>query len=327
MSFAVVFGTSIVFHFARASLIVFRVERMRSDGSGFAPQDVRAPQVGGMSLPVALPIVVGLMALYVPSVIDLFKGIWSTDEQAHGPVVLSIAVWLMYRNWAAMWQASEGKRGSAWGWPVLGIGLLLYVLGRSQQIIMFEIGSLVWVLAGVLLVLLGGAALKAQWFPLLFMCFMVPLPGPVVDAFTMPMKLAVSYVAESVLFWAGYPIARSGVILQIGPYKLLVAEACAGLNTLLSLEAMGLLYLSLVRHDSLVRNIVLAILIVPISFVANVIRVMVLTLITYHFGDEAGQGYLHGFSGIVLYVSALLLIMALDSLVRIKVRPAAVGTT
>ena len=306
---------------------MFRVERMSSDGSGSTPEDLRAPPVDALPLLVALPIVFGLLALYVPSVIDLFKGMWSTDEQAHGPVVLSIAFWLMYRNWAAMWRASEGKSGSAWGWPVLGIGLLLYILGRSQQIIMFEIGSLVWVLAGILLVLRGGAALRAQWFPLLFMCFMVPLPGPIVDAFTMPMKMAVSYVAENVLFWAGYPIARSGVVLQIGPYKLLVAEACAGLHTLLSLEAMGLLYLNLVRHDSVVRNVVLAILIVPISFVANVIRVMVLTLITYHLGDEAGQGYLHGFSGIVLFVSALILIMALDSLVRIGARPAAAGAT
>jgi exosortase/archaeosortase family protein len=83
---------------------------------------------------------------------------------------------------------------------------------------------------------------------------------------------------------------------------------------------MGLLYLNLVRHGSTLRNVVLALLIVPISFIANVIRVMALTVITYHFGDQAGQGFLHGFSGIVLYVSALLLIMGLDSLVRIGAR-------
>lgn len=268
-----------------------------------------------------MPIGVGLLALYVPSIIGLFRGIWSTDEQAHGPIVMSIAVWLMYRKWPEMWRASEGKGSSVFAWPVLLTGLLLYVLGRSQQILMFEIGSAIWVLAGIILALRGGTALRSQWFPLLFMCFMVPLPGPVVDAFTMPMKMAVSYVAENVLFWFGYPIARSGVILQIGPYKLLVAEACAGLHTLLSLEAMGLLYLNLVKHDSTLRNIVLAILIVPISFIANVIRVMALTLITFHLGDEAGQGFLHGFSGIVLFVSALILIMGLDSLVRMGARP------
>ena len=84
------------------------------------------------------------------------------------------------------------------------------------------------------------------------------------------------------------------MIIQIGQYQLLVADACAGLNTLFTLEALGLLYLNVIRHSSLVRNIGLALLIIPISFTANVIRVMALTLITFYFGDEAGQGFLHG---------------------------------
>eukprot|EP01038_Epipyxis_sp_PR26KG_P001810 gene1810-2555_t len=189
-----------------------------------------------------------------------------------------------------------GQRPSVWGWPVLGFGLLLYALGRSQDILFFEIGSFLWLLAGLLLLLRGAAALKAQWFALFFMLFMVPLPAVIVDTVTMPMKMAVSYVAETLLFWVGYPIGRSGIILQIGQYKMLVADACAGLHTLLTLEALGLLYLNLVRHDSAFRNITLALLIIPISFTANVIRVIALSLITYHYGDEAGQGFLHGFA-------------------------------
>jgi exosortase B len=159
-------------------------------------------------------------------------------------------------------------------------------------------------------------ALKAMWFPLFFILFMIPLPGVLLDAVTLPMKMAVSYVAESVLFWVGYPIARAGVILQIGPYQLLVADACAGMHTLISLEALGLLYLNVVKHNSLFRNVTLAILIVPISFTANVIRVMVLTLVTYHFGDEAGQGFVHGFAGMVLFIVALMLIMSVDSMLQ-----------
>jgi exosortase B len=260
-----------------------------------------------------LPVAVGLAVLYVPTVTDLLNGIWSTDEQAHGPIVLGIACWLIYRKWPSMWAASEGKPASAAGWPVFGFGLLLYILGRSQQIILFELGSAVWLIAGILLLLRGGAALKAQWFPLFFMLFMIPLPGVIVDTVTMPMKMAVSYMTDNILYWLGYPIARTGVILEIGPYKLLVADACAGLQTLFTLEAMGLLYLNLVQRDSFFRNLSLAILIVPISFVANVIRVIALTLITYYFGDEAGQGFMHGFAGIVLFVSALLLIIMTDS--------------
>jgi exosortase B len=193
------------------------------------------------------------------------------------------------------------------------VGLLLYALGRSQDILLLEIGSAIWLLVGLLLLQRGTAALKAQWFALFFMLFMVPLPRFVVDTVTMPMKMAVSYVAEHVLYWAGYPIGRNGVILQIGQYMLLVADACAGLHTLLTLEALGLLYLNIVRRDSLFRNVGLAVLIIPISFTANVIRVMILSLVTYHFGDAAGQGFLHGFAGMVLFLSALLLIIGFDS--------------
>jgi exosortase len=118
----------------------------------------------------------------------------------------------------------------------------------------------------------------------------------------------------------GYPISRAGVILQIGQYQLLVADACAGLQTLLTLEALGLFYLNLNPHNSAVRNVVLALLIVPISFAANVIRVIVLTLITYHAGSAAGQGFLHGFAGIVLFLTALMLILAADSALQWQVR-------
>lgn len=257
--------------------------------------------------------IIGLAVLYVPSLVDLFKGIWSQDEQMHGPIVLGISCWLIYRNWPTMLLASHGEKTSAWGWPVFVLGLLLYAVGRSQNILIFEIGSVIWLLVAICLLNLGPRALKAQWFALFFMLFMVPLPSAVVDTVTMPMKMAVSYVAEYVLFWVGYPIGRNGVVLQIGQYMLLVADACAGLHTLLTLEALGLLYLNLVRRDSLFRNVGLAILIVPISFTANVIRVITLSLITYHFGDAAGQGFLHGFAGMVLFLSALLLIISFDT--------------
>ena len=268
-----------------------------------------------------LPIITGMAVLYIPSLVDLMRGVWSTDQQAHGPIVLSIACWLIYRKWTDMLDASEGQlTAPITGWSIFIIGLLLYIIGRSQNILMFEIGSVIWLLAAILLIMRGSDALKAMWFPLFFMIFMIPLPSVVVDAVTMPMKMAVSYVAENVLFWGGYPIARTGVILQIGQYKLLVADACAGLHTLFTLEALGLLYLNIIRHDSLFRNVTLAILIVPISFTANVIRVMVLTLITYHYGDEAGQGFLHGFSGMVLFLTALLLIIGVDSLFQLGVK-------
>lgn len=269
------------------------------------------------------PVLLGLLILYVPTFYDLANGMWSKDEQAHGPIILLLSLWLIYRKWVEMINKSEGKSTSILGWIVFFIALVLYVIGRSQQILVFEMGSFIWILGAIILIKRGYAALKVMWFPLFFLLFMIPLPGQVVSFLTMPMKMAVSFVAEHILFWANYPIARNGVILQIGQYQLLVADACAGLQTLLTLEALGLFYLNLVHHTSVLRNVTLAILIIPISFTANVIRVIVLTLITYHYGDAAGQGFLHDFAGMVLFISALVLILSIDGALQyfIKAQP------
>jgi exosortase B len=268
----------------------------------------------------------GLAALYLPTLHDLFTSVWSTDEQGHGPIVLGLCLWLFWRKFAQVHALpvpggqSEGQSGSSWAWAVLGLGLLLYAFGRSQRILSAQALSSVFMLIGVLGLLRGAPAVRLCAFPLFFMIFMVPLPAALVDAVTQPLKLAVSVVAADLMYALGYPVARTGVILQVGQYQLLVADACAGLHTLFTLEAMGLLYLNVVRHSSVLRNVALALLVVPISFAANVLRVMVLSLITYHFGDAAGQGFLHGFAGMVLFLSALILIIATDSVLRVVVR-------
>lgn len=259
-----------------------------------------------------LVIGLGLLIAYAPSFWQL-RHLWSSDEQGHGPIIAAISGWLIWKHWPAIADPSGDKPAVASGFGVLLIACLLYVLGRSQSVQFFEIGSLIPMLAAVLLILRGPRHLKLIWFPLFFMCFMVPLPAALVAALTGPMKIAVSYMTELALHGVGYPVSRSGVILQVGQYQLLVADACAGMHTLLTLEALGLLYLNLVKSASVVRNVTLAILVVPISFAANVIRVIVLSLITYHFGDEAGQGFLHGFAGMVLFMTSLALIITTDT--------------
>jgi exosortase B len=271
------------------------------------------------AIPEWVPILLGMLVMFVPTFHDLFSGLWVTEDQAHGPVILALSIWLIHRQWPLVEGKSAGRSAFVAGWAVFAIALVFYILGRSQQIMLFELSSFILILAAILLIKRGSSALKDMWFPLFFMLFMIPLPGTIVSALTMPMKMAVSYVTANILFWAGYPIARNGVILQIGQYQLLVADACAGLQTLLTLESLGLFYLNVVRHTAVFRNVVLAILIVPISLAANVIRVIALTLITYYFGDAAGQGFLHGFAGMVLFLSALLLILGVDSLLQLFV--------
>ena len=111
----------------------------------------------------------------------------------------------------------------------------------------------------------------------------------------------------------GYPIANTGVVLSIGQYQLMVADACSGLNSMFSLMALGTLFMYLAARKSVTHNAVMLASILPVAFASNIVRVIFLVLLTYHFGDEAGQGFLHGAAGIALLTVALFLLMLLDA--------------
>ncbi|HEY9105580.1 MAG TPA: archaeosortase/exosortase family protein, partial [Roseateles sp.] len=142
----------------------------------------------------------------------------------------------------------------------------------------------------------------------------VPLPGTFVDSVTGPLKYAISAIVQHVLFAVGYPIANTGVILTVGQYQLMVADACSGLNSMFSLLALGTLFMYVMRRKSVLHNAIMLASILPIAFVANIVRVILLVLLTYHFGDEAGQGFLHGAAGIALMLVSLAIFLVLDAL-------------
>lgn len=265
----------------------------------------------GIDVPSAVLVLIGYVLMFAPTFRDLATTVWSRDEQGHGPIIFAVVLWLVYRKHEEL-LALPSQPARFGGSLALLLGLLMYVVGRSQAVLFLEVGALIPISAGLLLLFKGGAALRLMWFPLFFLLFMVPLPATLVVAVTTPLKSAVSAVASSLLYQLGYPVGRSGVILTVGPYQLLVADACAGLNSMFTLEALGLLYMNIMNYKSALRNVLMAVMIVPISFVANIVRVCILVLVTYHFGDEAGQGFVHGFAGMVLFVVALTLILAFD---------------
>lgn len=242
----------------------------------------------------------------------MISTVWQNDDQAHSPIVLGMVLWMFWNQYHFLKQLPE--RSSWLGWPLIVVALLLYIVGRTQEIWLFEVGGFIPLIAGLLLLYKSFSGLKVCWFPLVFMLFVIPLPGFIVDAVTGSLKQHISDLAETILYAAGYPIARNGVTLTIGQYQLLVADACSGLHSMFSLFALGLFYLYLQSYKSTIRNLLLFILIAPIAFLANMLRVITLVLVTYYFGDEAGQGFIHGAAGILLFIVALVILYALDSL-------------
>lgn len=255
----------------------------------------------------------GFFVLYLPSYVDVARTVWTTDEQGHGPIILAVSLCLLYQQRHAL-AALPAQPSLALGVPLLALGLVSYALGRSQSFLGLEVGSQILVLCALTLCFSGRRALRLIWFPLFFLAFMTPLPEVLVADVTAPLKSAVSTVSANLLYALGYPVSRAGVVLNVGQYQLLVADACAGLNSMFTLEALGLLYMNLMQYTSVARNLTLTILVVPIAFCANVVRVMILVLVTYHFGDAAGQGFVHGFAGMVLFLVGLMLVLFTDYL-------------
>jgi len=264
----------------------------------------------------------GFAVMYLPVYWWAANGIWQTEEQGHGALILAVMLWLFWGLRGPIAAVPAQPRPLA-GWLVFALGLFLYLVGQVFQISILEFGSQPFIVAGILLLLKGSAATRVAWFALFYFIFMIPLPGIIVDTVTGPLKNWISAIVVEILYRVGYPISRNGVVLTIGQYQMLVADACSGLHSMYSLSALGTLFMYIMGRTSRLHNAIMVASILPIAFTANIVRVMILVLITYHLGDEAGQGFLHGTAGMVLMLVALVCFFALDAvLARLLRRPA-----
>lgn len=268
--------------------------------------------------------IAALLSLYAPIYWDAAHNFWDREEYAHAPMILLISAWLAWQlKDAILSLPAPQKLSTTVGALVLIAGLTGAFLGRILTFSILEFLAQPLAVAGICLVIGGTRALRMLWFPIVFLIFMVPLPGSWVDATTGTLKQWVSLWVEHLLAWANYPVGRTGVMLTVGHYQLMVADACSGMHSMFTLTSMGALVLYLRKRSNLLHLGVMMLAIFPIAFIANMVRVMALVLITYHLGDEAGQGFMHGAAGIVLIVVALLGYLGLDSLLAWAANPRA----
>lgn len=255
----------------------------------------------------------GILLMVVPTLISLARGTWSTEAGVHGPIVLATGCWLIGRR---LPEIQAYRRNGDTRWAAIGLLLAIpaYAFGRAFDFISIEVAATILALISVGYAYFGAVVLRMLWFPIFYMCFLIPIPGWVLDTVTQPLKLLVSEVVTNVLAAFGLPVASVGVTIYVANYQLLVEDACAGLNSLVSLSAIGLFYVYMLRGSNLRYSILLLALVVPIAVAANMIRVAALVLITYYFGNAAAQGYLHNFAGMVTFTSALLFIFLVDKL-------------
>lgn len=261
----------------------------------------------------SLLLLAGLCALAIPSIASLGRQVWTTEAGAHGPIVLAVGVWLLVREWG------KAKPLAQEGAPILTsaalvASLTVYVFGRAFDFISLEIAGLYGVGVATLYSRVGWKALKRLWFPVFYLAFLAPPPGWLIDQITAPLKQFVSWAAMSSLSLVGIPVAREGVTIFVGSYRLLVEDACSGMNSIVGLVAVSLLYIYLLRGSQLRYAALLTASTIPIAVLGNIIRIMTLILLTYFFGDEVAQGFLHQTAGLFLFAIDLLLVFGLDTL-------------
>ena len=260
-----------------------------------------------------LALIIGVAAILLPTMFEVGQFNWTTEQGGHGPIVMAIGLWLLWRETKS--SPAPRKPGNLVIGSLLLAGLLaMYVISRITGILEIEALAMYGALIVGAYILFGGALIRSIWFPLLYLALTLPPPDSVVAAVTQPIKIAISEWAVSLLYALGYPIASSGVTIQIAQYEMLVAAACAGLNSIISLGAICLFYGYLRHRTNLLAFSVIALAVIPIAVFSNFIRVIILILITYYLGEAAAQGFLHDFAGLTMFAVALLSVFVIDSI-------------
>ena len=272
------------------------------------------PRVWTAETLLAAFVVASAFLIYIPTYFKLYEGPWQTEQEGHGPLIMLASAWLAWRKRDAVARAGVHPAYAA-GWAALVIGLVLMAIGRSQDLLVIESGSQILVLTSAVLLGLGWSAARVLAFPLAFLVFSVPPPGWALDALTVPLKGMVSDAVAGLLYALGYPVAQNGVIIMVGSYELMVKDACSGMNSIFALSAIGVFYIYEFVANSPLRTALLVVSIVPITVLANFLRVVALVLMTYYFGADAVEGLFHDFTGILLFVVAIILFFAVDGVI------------
>lgn len=258
-----------------------------------------------------------LLGLLVLLYAGILKGLvlqwWSNPDYGHGFFVPLFSCYILWRE-RKHWTKSE-INPSNFGFVVMlgAVGLLL--LGSLGAELFISRFSMLVLLAGMILFLAGWNTLRAVSFPLSYLIWMIPIPVIIYNQITFPLQLLASRLATAWLELMQVPVLRDGNILVMSNYSLEVVEACSGIRSLMTLIALAVAYGYLAEPRRWVRY-VLAFLMIPIAIVTNAIRIMGAGMLAHRYGPATAEGFLHEFSGWVIFMSALLLMFLCHWILR-----------
>lgn len=256
-----------------------------------------------------------LFVLYWP-VLKLLVWQWYNDaDYSHGFLVPVLSAYLIWARRDKL-RLIE-RRESWWGLVVVAFSLGLLFLGRLGAELSLTRLSIIGTICGLIVYFVGPKVLRAMAFPIAFLLFAIPIPVVVYNEIVFPLQFIASKFATRVLEMLNlFPIMREGNVLVLPNMSLEVVEACSGIRSLMSLLALAAGYGYLVERSVAIRWF-LILAMVPLAIVSNGTRVVITALMAHFFGLHAAEGFMHEFSGWVIFVVATVLFLTLHSVINL----------
>jgi exosortase len=251
--------------------------------------------------------------LYAPIVSHLAVQWWQDPNYIHGFFVPAFSLLLLWEDRAKL--AAIPLKPSWSGLVILLFALFALTVGVLGSQFFLPRISLLFLISGMVVFLAGWDYLLAVSFPLAFLILMVP-SSTVFNRVTFPLQILASKTATFLLTLAGVAVVREGNILLLSGARMEVAEACSGIQSLFSLVTLAIVYGYLVETKIGMR-ILLALAAVPISILANALRISATGLVLQHWGIEKAQGTFHILSGWLIFMSSLAMLFVFHRVLRI----------
>lgn len=232
---------------------------------------------------------------------------------SHGFLIPFISLYLVWRKRTFL--ATLTPQVSYVGFLILFIAVIMHIAGLLLQVNFISYLALPLAILGAVLYLSGATITKAVLFPIVFLVFMLPLPQVMIIGISFKLKLFVAHAAAIVGNHIGIETHQVGSTLYYPGGKLLVGDPCSGLRSLISFLALGALFTQF-TNSSRLKKITLFVSAVPVALASNLIRIVLLLLVSYVYGERVALGFFHDFSGYLVFVVGFLGMIGAGKLLR-----------
>ncbi|MEX0641561.1 MAG: exosortase/archaeosortase family protein, partial [Pirellulales bacterium] len=249
-----------------------------------------------------------LSALLVWTYADAVQGLWtrwSTDPAyGHGFFVPLFALYLL---WHRRKYFQPPFTGSWWGVLGIFVAFAFELTGEYWYFALLEPFSIVPMVAGLCLLLLGWRGLRWYGPSTMFLVFMVPLPGRIADLMSQPLQRIATIASTYLVQLVGIPAVAEGNVIVLTHAKIGVIEACNGLRMLTQFIAVATAVAILIDRPFWCRCVILASA-VPVALAANILRITTAALAHEYASAEFATSYFHGLAGWLMMPLGILML-------------------